>query len=70
MLSPQLSSLWLSLVTDVDTRTGRALVDSMTNEVVVEDHSIRDLVPFEPMSFDEAVLEALAERAGEARPNR
>lgn len=70
MLSPQLSSLWLSLVTDVDTRTGRALVDSMTNEVVVEDHSIRDVVPFEPMGFDEAVLEALAERAGEARPNR
>ena len=63
MLSPQLSSLWLSLVTDVDTRTGRTLVDSMANEVVVEDDSIRTIVPFEPRSFDAAVREALAERA-------
>ena len=39
---PGLSSLWLTLVTDVDTATGRALIDSMTNEVVVRDHSIRD----------------------------
>ena len=38
-----LSSLWLTLVTDVDTATGRALVDSMTNEVVVRDQSIRGL---------------------------
>ena len=38
-----LSSLYLTLVTDVDTATGRALVDSMTNEVVVRDLSIRGL---------------------------
>jgi len=62
LLSPGLSSRWLSLVTDVDTQTGRSLVDSMTNEVVVEDDSIRELVPFEPMGYDEAVRKALAER--------
>ncbi len=62
LLTPQLSSLWLALVTDVDTQTARALVDSMTNEVVVRDDSIRDLVPFEPMGYDEAVRLALAER--------
>lgn len=67
LLTPRLSSFWLSLVTDVDTRTGRALVDSMINEVVVEDDSIRDLAPFEPMSFEDAVREALGERAREAR---
>src|SRR5213079_989933 len=49
------SSLWLTLVTDVDTATGRALVDSMTNEVIVRDNSIRDLIPFEPMPYDDAV---------------
>ncbi len=65
VLSPRLSSRWLSLITDVDTRTGRALVDSMTNEVVVEDDSIRKLVPFEPMGFDEAVAAALADRSRE-----
>ena len=63
LLSPSLSSRWLALVTDVDTQAGRSLVDSMTNEVVVSDDSIRRLVPFEPMSYDEAVLEALGERA-------
>ena len=62
LLSPGLSSLWLTLVTDVDTRSGRNLVDSMTNEVVVEDDSIRRVVPFEPMGYDDAVRAALAER--------
>lgn len=69
LLTPQLSSLWLALVTDVDTQTARALVDSMTNEVVVRDDSIRSLVPFDPMGFDEAVIQALAERAKAARQN-
>ena len=62
ILTPGLSSRWLSLVTDVDTQTGRSLVDSMSNEVVVEDDSIRKVVPFEPMGYDEAVRRALAER--------
>ena len=35
----------------------------MSIEVVVRDHSIRELVDFEPMSYDEAVLAALGERA-------
>jgi uncharacterized protein YbjT (DUF2867 family) len=65
LLTPALSSLWLSLVTDVDTQTGRALVDSMTNEVVVEDDSIRRVVPFELTSYDDAVRRALAERRAE-----
>jgi uncharacterized protein YbjT (DUF2867 family) len=67
LLSPSLSSLWLSLVTDVDVQTGRSLVDSMTNEVVVRDDSIRQVVPLEPMDFESAVLEALGERARVAR---
>ena len=67
LLSPRLSSAWLALVTNVDTHTGRTLVDSMTNEVVVEDNSIRQLVRFEPMGYDDAVREALADRAEERR---
>jgi uncharacterized protein YbjT (DUF2867 family) len=62
LLSPQLSSWWLALVTDVDLRTGRSLVESMTNEVVVRDPSIRRLVPFDPTDYDQAVLRALGER--------
>ena len=63
VLSPQLSSYWLALVTNVDVQTGRTLVDSMTNEVVVRDDRIRTLIPFEPMDYDSAVLSALGERA-------
>jgi uncharacterized protein YbjT (DUF2867 family) len=70
LLSPGLSSRWLSLVTSVDKQTGRALIDSMTNEVVVRDDSIRELIPFEPMDYDTAVLQALAERAREQRAAR
>jgi uncharacterized protein YbjT (DUF2867 family) len=70
LLSPQLSSRWLALVTDIDVQTGRSLVDSMTNEVVVRDDAIRRVVPFEPMTYDEAVLTALGERARERRAAR
>lgn len=67
LLSPRLSSRWLALVTDVDVQTGRSLIDSMSNEVVVRDDSIRTLVPFEPMDYDDAVLKALGERAKATR---
>ncbi len=67
LLTPRLSSRWLSLVTNVDVQTGRSLIDSMSNEVVVRDDSIRELVPFEPMDYDEAVLQALGERAKAGR---
>jgi len=67
LLTPRLSSRWLSLVTDVDVQTGRSLVDSMSNEVVVRDDSIRREVPFPTMDYDSAVLQALGERARAAR---
>ncbi len=63
LLTPSLSARWLALVTNVDVATGRALIDSMSNEVIVRDTDIRSLVPFEPMDYDSAVLAALGERA-------
>jgi len=62
LLTPWLSSLWLTVVTDIDTGTGRALIDSMSNEVIVRDQSIRELIPIQPMSYDDAVRSALRER--------
>ena len=70
LLTPRLSSLWLTLVTDVDTATGRTLIDSMTNEVIVRDQTIRELVPFDPMPYDDAVRKALGERAQAKRGGR
>jgi len=67
VLTPRLSSYWISLVTDVDPTTARNLIDSMRNEVLQHDTSIRDLVPGEPLGYREAVRLALGERlrAGE-----
>lgn len=62
LLTPRLSSHWLSFVTDVNTTTGRNLVDSMSTEVVVTDDSIRSVVPFEPMGYDAAVRVAITRR--------
>jgi uncharacterized protein YbjT (DUF2867 family) len=72
LLTPRLSSHWLALVTDVDTATARNLVDSMSNEVIVHDHAIDDVVPVRPMGYDDAVREAFAQRkqaqAGDKSP--
>ncbi len=62
LLTPRLSSHWLSFVTDVDFQTARNLIDSMNNEVVVSDDSIRHVVPGELMSYDDSVREALRQR--------
>ncbi|MEO6509387.1 MAG: NAD(P)H-binding protein [Nocardioides sp.] len=66
LLTPALSSRWLALVTNVDTQTGRSLIDSMANEVIVRDDGIRAVVPFEPMGYDEAVRLALSEQEAPA----
>ena len=62
VLTPRLSSYWLALVTDVDATTGRNLIDSMGTEVVVTEQSIREIVPGEPIGYEEAVRRALEER--------
>ena len=61
VLTPRLSSYWLALVTDVDVTTGRNLIESMGTEVLVTDHSIREIVPGEPLDYEEAVRRALEE---------
>jgi uncharacterized protein YbjT (DUF2867 family) len=65
-----LSARWIALFAGVDAQTSRSLIDSMNTEVVVHDHGIDEVVPHEPMGFDDAVLAALAERARETRSVR
>jgi uncharacterized protein YbjT (DUF2867 family) len=60
LLSPRLSALWLTLITDVNTATARDLVDSMTVETVVREHAIQDVLPGPCLGFDEAARRALA----------
>jgi uncharacterized protein YbjT (DUF2867 family) len=59
LLTPRLSSAWLALVTDVDLRTARNLVDSMRNEVIVRDRSIENVVPGAALGYVEAARRAL-----------
>ncbi len=61
VLSPRLSAHWIGLVTNVDATTGKNLIDSMATTVVVTDHTIREIVPGEPVAYQEAVRRALAE---------
>ena len=63
LLTPRLSSRWLQFVTDVDVDTARNLIDSMSTEVVVTEHSIESVVPGAPLGYDAAVELALADRA-------
>ena len=61
VLTPRLSSHWIGLVTNVDTTTASNLIDSMSTEVLQTDYSIRDIVPGEPMTYQEAVRIAVEE---------
>src|SRR5215210_5265816 len=58
VLTPYLSSLWLHLVTPVNARVARPLIEGLRNETVVRDDRIRELLPIELTSFDQAVRAA------------
>ncbi len=63
LLTPWLSSLWLGLVTPVDTRVARPLVEGLTTPTVVTDPSGAEPFGVSPEPFDEALRRALAEEA-------
>jgi uncharacterized protein YbjT (DUF2867 family) len=67
VLSPRLSSYWVELVTDVPRNVARPLIDGLKNPVVVTDHRIEELVPFERTPFDVAVSRALGEETSRRR---
>jgi uncharacterized protein YbjT (DUF2867 family) len=67
-VTPWLSSLWLGLVTPVDTNVARPLVEGLRTATVVTDPAGAEPFQITPMSFDAALARALAEeRHGGAR---
>ena len=60
VLTPYLSSLWLDLVTPVNASVARPLVEGLRNPTIAREERIRELVPLELTSFDEAARRALA----------
>jgi len=59
VLTPRLSSLWLGLVTPVYARVGRALVDGLRNETVVQDDTALRVFRVRPLGMREAMSRAL-----------
>lgn len=59
ILTPKLSSLWISLVTPVSYRIARPLAEGLRNRVVVTDDQTQRLMPHEAIGVREAIKRAL-----------
>lgn len=64
VLTPQLSSYWVGLITPVKPSIAMPLIEGLANEVVCRDNRIRELLPFPLTPYDDAVRIALAEEVG------
>ncbi|RME66285.1 MAG: SDR family oxidoreductase [Caldilineae bacterium] len=60
VITPNLSSLWLGLVTPLYARIGRKLIESIVHATVVHDDRARQVFDIQPMGVEEAVRRALA----------
>jgi hypothetical protein len=69
VLTPQLSSYWLNLVTAVPTNIARALIAGLEHDVLADDAAIRALLPIPLKTYREAAQAALvAEQSGTRNP--
>jgi len=59
VLTPKLSSMWISLVTPVSYRIARPLGEGLRNRVVVTNDDAQRLMPHQPLGVREAIFEAL-----------
>ncbi len=64
LITPWLSALWLGLVTPVDVKVARPLVEGLTTATVVTDPSGAEPFGISPESLDEALRRALAKEEG------
>lgn len=64
LITPWLSALWLGLVTPVDTKVARPLVEGLKTATVVTDPSGAEPFGIATASFDETLRRALAEERG------
>ncbi len=69
-LTPRLSSYWVDLVTPVRASLARPLIDSLKHDATVQDDSIRQVIPIQLKSFEEAIYAARNEKAKVKQPNR
>jgi uncharacterized protein YbjT (DUF2867 family) len=68
LLTPWLSSLWIGLVTPVDARVARPLIEGLSTETVVTDPGGAALFDIEPIAFEASLRKAVAAALDES-PN-
>jgi uncharacterized protein YbjT (DUF2867 family) len=61
VLTPTLSGLWLNLVTPLQARVGRRLIEGVRTETVVTNDSARRVFEIRPSNVEQAMARALAE---------
>ena len=66
VLTPQLSSYWLNLVTAVPTNVARALIEGLEHDVLADDRAIRALIPLTLRTYREAARAAVAAERSQA----
>ena len=70
VLTPRLSSAWISLVTPVTYRIARPLAEGLRNRVVVLDDTTQRLMPHEALSVREAIRQAIVTTEADHVPTR
>ena len=54
-LTPRISSYWLYIITSTNFTIARQLVESLKNDVICHDNSVRDIIPQELFSYKESI---------------
>lgn len=65
-LTPRLSSYWVDLVTPVKASLARPLIDSLKHESITKDDTIKEIIPLQLKSFEEAISAAKEEKPGKS----
>jgi uncharacterized protein YbjT (DUF2867 family) len=61
-LTPRLSSYWVDLITPVKASLARPLIDSLKHEAITKDDSIKEFIPLQLKSFEQAIKAAKEEK--------
>lgn len=61
VLTPRLSSYWVALFSPIKPSVSMPLIEGLSNEVICQDTSIRELIPLQLTPYDQAVQQALKE---------
>ncbi len=70
VLTPRLSSAWISLVTPVTYRIARPLADGLRNRVVVTEDTAQRLMPHQALTVQEAIQRAITRTKAGQVPTR